>query len=889
MSSIENKTVIDYIYNNNLPFKGEKSEYIKRETIDVLITPLKIMALLIAISGLFAMVFEVRYFSQYSLHVYTTRLIATLIAFIILVLLNTEWGIKRPVLMVHFLLLVIIISSGYMIYLMPKTLIVNSHIVGLMIFTSALFLSWEVKNQIIVAIYYNIVFAAAILLNDESIYFLPNMYESVLFVLFLSLISIVGSAVNFKLRMLLAENSFRVKLSEHKYHSIFDNSSLGIFQTSPEGNFLTVNSALCEILGYTKEELLKANILEDIYFDPIQRQTLTKELEARGEVKNYQLTLKKKDGTAVIVRINDRLVISDNGMNRYFEGNLQDVTAQVKAEINKQIADRALLEEKQRADMLAREAMQSTLIKSQFLANMSHEIRTPMNGIIGFLSLILDGAYKNKDEMNSFAMGAKKSAESLLGIINDILDLSKIETGKMELYNEDFNLNDVIDESVSTLSPNIKEKNLSVTKTIEENSLIYLNGDSTRIRQIFINLLSNAVKFTKEGGINIFVRSIRTSVDVVTLFCTVKDSGIGIPQDKISALFKPFSQVDGSHTRKYGGTGLGLVICKEFVTMMDGEIWVQSEVNRGSSFFFTLKLTPQAAHAPEPMKEERSHVYDLKEEAKIISPVTKDIKAERGKYKILLAEDNFINQKVCLRILSEAGFSVDAVVNGLEAIEAVKQNAYSLILMDVQMPECDGLTATKEIRQLGVEYANLPVIAITAHALKGDKEKCLKAGMDDYVSKPIVSENLISVIEKWLRIDNSDPKKAKEKEQEQENKVIAIFDFSHLDKMSLGDEDFQKDLIITYLDDTSKRIDKLSSYLQSKDMEKFGVETHTIKGASLSIGAALVGRNALIAEMAGKQNNFSALPGNIIQLKTAFEKTRVMLTEHFVLEGISPS
>ena len=175
MPSIANKTVIDYIYNNDLPFKGEKNEYIKRETLDVLITPLKVMALLIAISGLFAMVFEVRYFSQFSFQVYLTRLVATLSAFVILVFLYTESGTRRPVLMVHLLLLVIIISSGYMIYLIPKTLIVNSHIVGLMIFTSALFLSWEVKNQIIVAIYYNIVFAAAILLNGEAIYFLPNM------------------------------------------------------------------------------------------------------------------------------------------------------------------------------------------------------------------------------------------------------------------------------------------------------------------------------------------------------------------------------------------------------------------------------------------------------------------------------------------------------------------------------------------------------------------------------------------------------------------------------------------------------------------------------------------------------------------------------------------
>jgi len=881
MSSIANKTVIDYLYNNNLPFKGEKYEYIKRETLDVLITPLKVMALLIAVSGLFAMVFEVRYFSQYSYQVYFTRLAATLFAFIILVYLYTESGIRHPVLMVHLLLLVIIISSGYMIYLIPKTLIVNSHIVGLMIFTSALFLSWEVKNQIIVAIYYNIVFAAAILLNDGSIYFLPNMYESVIFVLFLSLISVVGSAVNFKLRMLLAENSFRVKLSEQKFRAIVDNSAEGIFQTSPEGQFLTVNTALCEILGYSNEELLKTNLPQDIYLNPADREALIEELNEKGEVKNYQVTLKKKNGSKVIVKLSDHLIIADDGKNRYFEGNMQDITAQVNAEINKQKADQALREEKQRSDILAREAMQSTLIKSQFLANMSHEIRTPMNGIIGFLSLILEDVYKNKEELMQFASGAKKSADSLLEIINDILDLSKIESGKMELYNVDFNLGDVIDESVAILSPRIKEKNLTVSRTIEENTIILLNGDSTRIRQIFLNLLSNAVKFTEQGGINIFVRTMRTDNDVVTLFCKVEDTGIGIPEDKVSALFKPFSQVDGSHTRKYGGTGLGLVICKEFVSMMGGEIWVQSKVQKGSCFFFTLKLKAQSENSLKSITESISGEYNLKLEKKKNTLAVEEIKAERALYQILLAEDNFINQKVCLRILSEAGYSADAVANGLEAIEAVQKVDYGLILMDVQMPECDGFTATKQIRKLGKEFENLPVIAITAHALTGDKERCLNAGMNDYISKPIVSENLISKIDKWLKIKTVE---YEEPIEETENKVMEIFDFPHLSKMSMGDENFQKELITTFIEDVIKRFINLQTYFETNNLEKFIDEAHTIKGAALSVGAVLLGRNALLTEMSGKQNNLSAIPDNLNELKSALEKTKIIVTEHFGLD-----
>jgi PAS domain S-box-containing protein len=878
MSNIEDKTVVEYIYNNQLPFKGEKYEHIKRVTIDVLVTPLKVMALLIAVSGIFAMIFEVRYFSQYSMQIYFTRLIATLASFVILVFLYKQEGLKKPVLMVHLLLLIIVVSSGYMIYLIPKTIIVNSHIVGLVIFTSALFLSWEVRNQIIVAIYYNIVFAAAILLNDESIYFLPNMYESVIFVLFLSLISVVGSAVNFKLRMQLAENSFRIQLSERKYRSIFDNSIEGIFQSSPEGRFLTVNTALSDILGYSKEELMKLNIEKDIYKSSLDRQALLKELNEKKELKDYQVSLKKKDGSEVIVRLNDRLVLDPDGGSSYYEGNMQDITAQVIAESNKQKAEQALREEKLKSDMLAKEALQSNLIKSQFLANMSHEIRTPMNGIIGYLTLIEKEVYKSKEELKQFALNAKKSADSLLDIINDILDVSKIESGKMKLVNYNFNLSDVIDESVSILSTKIKEKKLTVSKEIEQNTILLLNGDSTRIRQIFVNLISNAVKFTEKGTIKISVNSKKTIDNTITLNCSVQDSGIGIPKNKIDALFKPFSQVDASNTRNYGGTGLGLAICKEFVTMMNGEIGVESEVNKGSRFFFSIKLAPQTVITKDASIDKLSTVYDLKEEKTENPEQTADIKAKRGTYRILLAEDNFINQKVCLRILNEAGFKTDAVINGLEAVDAVKKNNYNIVLMDVQMPECDGFTATRMIRKLGSHYEKLPIFAITAHALMGDKEKCIEAGMNDYISKPIISDNLIAMMDKWLNLTSPalTPKTINSK-----YKMEVVFDFDHLQKMSIGSLEFQKDLVATYIEDIDKRFATIESHFNEGNLEKLVNEAHTIKGSSLSVGANLVGRDALELEMIGRQKDLSAIPDRLSNLKNSIAKTKDILTKHF--------
>jgi PAS domain S-box-containing protein len=882
MANIENKTIIDIIDHNHPTFRGERDEHIRKVTIDVLITPLKIMALLIAVSGIFAMVFEVQYFSEFAFKIYTTRLLATLSAFLILVFLNTKEGMKRPVMMVHLLLLVIIVSSGYMIYLIPKTIIVNAHIVGLVIFTSALFLSWEVKNQIIAAIYYNIVFAAAILLNDQSIYFLPNMYESVIFVLFLSMISVVGSAVNYKLRMQLAENSFKIKLSERKYRSIFENSAEGVFQSNLEGHFITVNSALSKILGYSKEELLTLDIKTELYKNPGDRDSIVSILKQQKELKDHQVTLRKKDGSEVIVRLNDRIILDPAGDHTYFEGNMQDITAQVIAEKNKQIAEQALRDEKLRSDMLAKEALQSSLMKSQFLANMSHEIRTPMNGIIGFLTLIENEAYHGKEELKQFSINARKSAESLLDIINDILDVSKIESGKMQLVTSDFNLSEVIDEAVSILSPKIREKALTISKEIDENTLSIVHGDSTRIRQIFVNLISNAVKFTEKGGIKIFVKTNKSDSKSIVLYCSVEDTGAGIPQNKIDALFKPFSQVDASQTRQSGGSGLGLAICKEFVNMMDGEIGVESEINKGSRFYFTIKLSPQTFIASAASKSKLFRVYDFKEETKKTVSQINDIKSERAKFKILLAEDNFINQKVCMRILNEAGYKADAVVNGFEAIDAVKKLSYDLILMDVQMPECDGFTATKEIRKLGKLFEKLPIFAITAHALMGDKEKCLNVGMNDYISKPIMAEHLIRTIDKWLavKVNSETPI---ENNNNSKYKMENIFDFIHLEKMSIGSVEFQKDLVITFIEDMDKRFNLMQSYFDSGNLEKLVNEAHTIKGASLSVGANLVGSNAIEVEMTGKQKDLAVLPEKLSCLKESIEKTKEMLTDHFSL------
>ncbi len=874
MSQTNSKSVVEYIYKGVASFSVKEYEQLKKESREFLITPLKVMALLIAVSGLFAMVFEVRHFSQYSVHVYITRLLATLIAFVVLVLMYTKVGREKPLVLVHVLLIVIIVSSGYMIFLMPSTLVVNAQIVGLMIFTSALFLSWDVKNQIIVAIYYNLVFASAILLNDKSIYFLPNMYESVIFVLFLSIISVVGSAVNFKLRMQLAERSFLIQLSEKKFHSIFENSMEGIFQSSIEGKFLTVNPALVKILGYdSAEELLSVDIAKDIFIDPKTREVLIEELREKKEINNRNISLKKKDGNIVVIRLNDRMLTDENGNQPYFEGNIEDITEQVKIEAERRKAEEALIIEKQRSDQLAKEATQATQLKSQFLANMSHEIRTPMNGILGFLNLIEQGAYKDIDEMKQYVENAKQSAESLLVIINDILDLSKIESGKMELESTDLNIEKILNDTVSLLSSKAKERDLHILTNISSGSILEVNGDPTRLRQIFLNLLSNAVKFTEHGKILVSIKSYLGGKGIINFNASVEDEGIGIPEDKIDTLFHAFSQVDGSHTRKYGGTGLGLVICKELINLMGGEINVTSKVGKGSKFTFTAKLKTQLHQKREPVAGKQTEVQKISSSDIWDSDA---LKKERSKYKILLAEDNSINQKVALKMLSYAGYPTDAVSNGIEAIEAVKNNNYDIVLMDVQMPEMDGFTATRKIRQMIEDRkGKVPIIAITAHALMGDKEKCIAAGMNDYVAKPIAAEKLLSSMDSCLNIKAP----AVEEKKYVEEKSEQLLDLSVLAKMSFGDENFQKDLLISYIKDMADRCVKLDNFIDMKEIEKITNEAHTIKGASYSVGAKKIGDEAHGIELSGKQKDLASVEERMSSLKKAIKETKTAIDD----------
>lgn len=877
MSTEVSNSLFDFIFKSKIPYSQRGYSEVKQSSFSLVIVPVKIMALLVAIFGLLAMIFEIKYFTEYSIQIYIIRLSSTLIAFSVLTLLTTQFAEKYSIYLVHLLLLTIITSSGLMIYYLPSTLLVNSSIIGLMVFTSALFLSWEVRHQIIVAIYYNAVFAGAILLNDRAVYFLPNMFESVVFVLVLSVVSIIACAVNFKMRLMLAEKNISVEISEKKFKSIFHNSAEGIFQSTLDGKWLTLNKTCADILGYNStDELAKVGV-DDLYLDTDERTKILNELKEKKQVVNRKLRLKKKDGTEAVVILNNRLVTSEDG-SKYLEGNIHDVTEQTRAEEMRRLAEEALTAEKIKSENLTKEALRLSGTKSKFLANMSHEIRTPMNGILGFLTLIEAGAYENKDELKQFSSSAKYSAESLLDVINSVLDLSKIEAGKAQIEEQDFNLIKVIDHSISVITPIAIEKQITIFREIPDNVEADLIGDQTKIRQILINLLSNAVKFTSNGSIEIKVRTKREEDDDIRLFISVIDTGIGIPADKVTQLFKPFSQVDGSESRQLGGTGLGLVICKEFVNLMGGKIGVSSEKGYGSSFNFDIKLRVQSPATMQDSYKGDAIVTKQNETEAALLPRKdeKELAAARGEHHVLLAEDNMINQKVSIKILNRAGYNVTAVSNGAEVLDAVDKYKFDLILMDIQMPEVDGYAATKELRKLNNGYSKIPIIALTAHALIGDREKCIEAGMNDYLTKPIVADKLIVKIDSLLKIDQYKPEPVAEVLQDEP----VIFDYERLKKVSMNDTEFEKELLTSFLEDINNKLEKMTELIDLKDMAKIMKLAHTIKGASYSVGAQQLGDEAFAIEISCKSDDLESVFDRMNKLRRAYSDTKTEIRNY---------
>ena len=509
---------------------------------------------------------------------------------------------------------------------------------------------------------------------------------------------------------------------DQRHHALMDQLGECYVESDLSGKITFVNQAYCQTFGISPEERL-GNSYKTIFSPEVAqafREAYSK-VYRTGETAKLSYSLELKNGKQAFNEQSISLRKDDQGKPVGFMVIIRDCFERKQHEIE-------LMKARQAAEAASR-------AKSEFLANMSHEIRTPLNGVVGMLELAR--STNPPPEQREFLEIAREAAESLLSVINDILDFSKIEAGRLELEEVPFDVAETIKRATQIMSASAEKKQLELIYEFAPDIPRLLLGDPVRFKQVLLNLLSNAIKFTPQGRIRVTAHVKRASDDndKVVVHCSVSDSGIGIPAEKQNAIFEAFSQADASTTRKFGGTGLGLAISSSIVHAMGGDIRVESEPGTGSTFHFhvTLEAAKNSSSSMEPP-----------------AIIARSTAAIRG-LNILLAEDNLINQKLAVGLLTRLGHRVVVAVNGIDALAKLKEQKFDLVFMDVQMPEMDGLAATAAIRtQEEATGPRTTIIAMTAHAIKGDRELCLEAGMDDYIAKPISSEAINAVIQRTV-------------------------------------------------------------------------------------------------------------------------------------------
>ncbi len=525
---------------------------------------------------------------------------------------------------------------------------------------------------------------------------------------------------NSKLKKMVTERTRQLSESEERLRQFFEHSPDAVFVLERTGHIAAVNARACDSVKMKKAELLSKSIYDLV--PPAFHGEVAGNMRQwfSGQLEQCEGMALAADGSVHPIEMTGQL--QPMGSETVLQLHSRDITLRKEAE-------EKLHEAKHLAEEAREMAENANRAKSEFLANMSHEIRTPLTGIVGMAQLLADNSLTG--EQAECVETIQQSSHGLLRIINHVLDLSKIEAGQMEVRNDPVDLHEMCRNLTALFAPQAQHAGIEFKCGCRDNVPALLLGDDGLIEQILINLLGNAVKFTHEGSVTLNMECRRNTPEGADLCFQVIDTGIGIPPEKQEAVFKKFTQADGSTKRNYGGTGLGLAICKQLAELMGGEIELESTPGKGTTFSLNLKLP----HAAQPATTSGTNGE---------SPLV-----TRKGTRVLLAEDNLVNQNVVVAILRKAGCEVEAVDNGEEAIEQIQKEAYDIVLMDCQMPDMDGFEATAKIRAMSEPFCNIPIIAVTAHAMKEDKQKCIDGGMNDYLAKPIGRQALITIINQY--------------------------------------------------------------------------------------------------------------------------------------------